>query len=79
MLVGNSVYNSTGSYTDTIQSSIGCDSIVNTFLTVNPNIIFNQFFLICEGEVISVGNSTLWLKNGLLTSLKNIFSSGMYI
>ena len=56
--IGSNNYTNAGSYTDVLISTIGCDSIVNTFLTVNPNIIYNQFFVICEGEVISVGNST---------------------
>ena len=58
IMVGNSVYNTTGSYTDTIQSSIGCDSIVHTNLTVLSNSIDTQHVDICNGESIVVGSST---------------------
>jgi hypothetical protein len=34
--IGNTPYDSTGKYTDTITSSLGCDSIVNLNLTVKP-------------------------------------------
>ncbi|MBW6484058.1 MAG: gliding motility-associated C-terminal domain-containing protein [Vicingaceae bacterium] len=52
--VGNNTYNLTGNYTDTLQSlSSGCDSIVNTNLSINspiPVIIIENDTTICENE-----------------------------
>ena len=36
-VIGNSVYTNSGNYSDTLQTSYGCDSIVNTNLTINPS------------------------------------------
>ncbi len=54
--VGNSVYNSTGIYQDTLTTVNGCDSIVNLSLTITE---FYQIPLnasICEGESYIVGS-----------------------
>lgn len=52
--VGNNTYNTTGNYTDVLQSSAtGCDSIVNTNLSINqpiPVIIIENDTTICENE-----------------------------
>lgn len=56
--VGPSVYRIQGSYTDTLQSSLGCDSIVNLNLEVLQPIITNLTELICPGERFEVGDST---------------------
>jgi len=52
--VGNNTYITTGNYTDTLQSlSSGCDSIVNTNLSINlpiPVIIIENDTTICENE-----------------------------
>ena len=53
-MVGNSVYNSTGSYTDTIQSSFGCDSIVHTDLTIYSQ--FNSIFGGIPNNTVGGGN-----------------------
>ncbi len=53
--VGSHIYNSTGTYTDTLQSYLGCDSIVTTNLTVNPApVIPDQFDTICSGDAFTV-------------------------
>ena len=57
-MVGTNTYSTTGTYTDTLNSSLGCDSIVVTNLTVNPVHTINQDFTICAGEEIMVGNNT---------------------
>lgn len=56
--VGPSVYRIQGNYTDTLQSSLGCDSIVNLNLEVLQPIITNLTELICPGERFEVGDST---------------------
>jgi gliding motility-associated-like protein len=52
--VGNNTYITTGNYTDTLQSlSSGCDSIVNTNLSINlpiPVVIIENDTAICENE-----------------------------
>lgn len=56
--VGPSVYRIQGSYTDTLMSSLGCDSIVNLDLEVLQPIITDLTALICPGERFEVGDST---------------------
>ena len=55
--IGGNNYDSTGTYIDTLLSSIGCDSIVTTNLTVNPifSIVFSD--TICSGQSVSVGTN----------------------
>ena len=55
--VGNSNYDQSGNYTDTLTAMNGCDSIVNLSLTVRA---INETFLveeICAGETYEVGAS----------------------
>lgn len=56
--VGSNVYTSSGSYSDTLVSAAGCDSIVETGLTVLPANQTTQSFTICDGESVTVGAST---------------------
>ena len=55
--IGGNNYDSTGTYIDTLLSSIGCDSIVTTNLTVNPifSIVFSD--TICSGQSVTVGTN----------------------
>ena len=55
IIVGSNVYNTTGSYTDTLVNTAGCDSIITTNLTVQTPTY--QDISICDGDSISVGNS----------------------
>ncbi|MEZ4962078.1 MAG: HYR domain-containing protein [Saprospiraceae bacterium] len=57
-MVGASVYSASGSYQDTLTSSLGCDSIVNLSLTVFPVFTTNLTESICDGESYVVGPST---------------------
>ncbi len=50
-------YNSTGSYTATLTSSSGCDSIVTLNLTVNPISYQNTIHTICAGDTYSFNGS----------------------
>ncbi len=56
--VGNSTYNQTGNFTDTLRSLAGCDSVVNLQLTVNPKKQTTLNRTICQGESVTVGNQT---------------------
>ncbi len=58
IVVGTSVYTTTGSYTDVLTTIAGCDSIVNLDLTVNPVYSENREVEICQGESYTVGTST---------------------
>ena len=55
--VGNSIYETTGNYIDTLTSLNGCDSIMYTSINVIPTVIWQQAFSICEGDSIIVGTS----------------------
>lgn len=57
--VGDSIYNTTGIYEDTLATVAGCDSIVTLGLTVlAPNIV-DTTITICQGEAFAVGDSLL--------------------
>ena len=55
IVVAGSVYNTTGLYTDSLTSSIGCDSLVFTNLVVHPNASLTNNQTICSGETYSIG------------------------
>ena len=70
-IVGNSIYNTTGIYSDTLINYFGCDSIVNTNLIVNQSYNINNNDTICNGEILTVGSSQ-YNQSGIYT---DIFSS----
>ena len=51
--------NATGSYTDTLSKSDGCDSLVTLFLTVNPTAQTPVTQSICQGESYNFFGQTL--------------------
>ena len=55
ILVNNTPYFTTGTYIDTLQNTVGCDSIITTNLTVQTTV--NQSFTICFGDSVVVGTS----------------------
>ena len=57
VVVGSSVYDTAGVYTDTLIASSGCDSIVYTNISITPPIVWSQTFLICDGDSVVVGSS----------------------
>jgi len=57
VIVGSSVYNTTGNYIDTLTAVNGCDSIVYTDVTSNFPTIWYQTYLICDGDSVAVGSS----------------------
>lgn len=57
--VGNSRYNQTGMYQDTIVTDMGCDSLVRLNLTVSNHYLVTDFDTICAGDFYLFGNDTL--------------------
>ncbi|HMT69469.1 MAG TPA: gliding motility-associated C-terminal domain-containing protein [Saprospiraceae bacterium] len=58
VIVGNSTYTLGGTYIDTLQSYLGCDSILTTVIIQKPNATHNQNIQLCQGESIIVGTNT---------------------
>ncbi|MCC7332539.1 MAG: gliding motility-associated C-terminal domain-containing protein, partial [Flavobacteriales bacterium] len=55
--LGGSYQYSAGIYTDNFTSIYGCDSTVNTTLSVVPTFVTNQAIDICQGDSIYLGGS----------------------
>ena len=58
LLIGNTYYNSAGFYTDSLQTLMGCDSLINIYLDLNP--AYNEIeeeVNICEGDSVLIGGS----------------------
>ena len=52
--VGNNTYSLAGIYTDTLVNSIGCDSIINTNITLYPTYDSTQTIYLCAGDSILI-------------------------
>ena len=57
-LEGNWQYNS-GTFVDHFTTVLGCDSTINTTLTVNPSYLFTQNSFICEGAALFFADSLI--------------------
>ncbi len=57
IVIGEAVYKSSGTFTNTLVNSFGCDSVVTLYLTVNPSQHVFLSDIICEGEIVKVGDS----------------------
>ena len=55
--VGTNTYTTSGTYTDVLSASVGCDSIVTTIVTVLNSSNSSQTIDICEGSTVTVGTS----------------------
>ena len=73
IVVGNSAYYNVGFYTDILQTIYGCDSVINTTLTILPEIINNLVMEICDGESVVIGNSTYTLSGTYTDTLTNSY------
>ena len=71
--IGSSIYSSTGSYLDVFQNVYGCDSTVNTFLTVYPHLSITQDLWLCERDTAIVGNSVYTAPGNYIDSLFSIY------
>jgi hypothetical protein len=57
LVVGVNEYAESGIYVDTVSSILtGCDSIINTTLTVNDPLTYSQDVTLCFGDSIAVGD-----------------------
>jgi len=57
-LPSGTTVNSTGTYTSTLTTAQGCDSVVTTYLTVNPVSASTVYDTICRGNNYSLPNGT---------------------
>ena len=57
LLVGSRIYDSSGIFMDTLENSVGCDSIIQTELFVRDEIVFSQSLERCANDFILVGNT----------------------
>ncbi len=56
--LGNQTFSTQGNFSVTLLSSQNCDSIVNLSLLVNPNKTNNISRIICQGDVVTIGNQS---------------------
>lgn len=70
--VGNRVYDRSGMYLDTLTSALGCDSIIQTTLTVLTPAGSNWSPEICPGEYVEVGGRQ-YQQNGFYTDTLRSF------
>ena len=54
ILIGGVFVSSAGSYTSTLTSSLGCDSILTTNLSINPITTATLSFTICQGDSVFI-------------------------
>ncbi|MBP9740271.1 MAG: gliding motility-associated C-terminal domain-containing protein [Chitinophagaceae bacterium] len=57
ILLGGTYQTNAGVYNDVLTGSLGCDSIVETTLTINPIITTPQSAAICQGDSILLGGT----------------------
>ncbi len=70
--VGNSIYNQTGAYSDNLITVDGCDSVVNSFLVVNPINTYNNYVTLCQGQSITIANNIYNSSGTYVDTLLNI-------
>ena len=69
--VGDSTYSGTGFFVTNLTNQYGCDSIITLNLTVNPVDSIELTEIVCEGDVIDVGDSTYSETGIFVTNLTN--------
>ena len=57
LVVGSSIYYLSGTYTDSLSTIYGCDSIVYTNLIVDTATNFQQSLTLCEGDSLVIGSN----------------------
>lgn len=70
--IGSSVYSATGNYTNQFVAANGCDSIVNTNLTILPKSVIAQTITECEGFVLHIGSSTYTTSGTYIDTLQKV-------
>ena len=72
-IINNNAYYLAGSYYDIFADNHGCDSVVNTILTILPVNQSNQYIEICVGDSIIVGDSIYFDAGEYVNNLSNVF------
>jgi hypothetical protein len=72
ILLAGTYQTAAGTYTDIFASAQGCDSLVHTALTINPNVSANATATICEGNTVMLGGA---LQNSAGTYMDTLISS----
>ena len=72
VVVGNNVYYNSGSYTDVLLNSSGCDSTIITNLNVQTPTY--QEITICDGDSVVVGSSVYYSSGSYVDTLISSFS-----
>ena len=76
VLVGGNFYSAAGLYIDSFPTVDGCDSIINTIISINIYTYQFDTVSICEGSVYLIGNST-YSSSG--TYIDTIQGNGVFI
>ncbi len=71
--VGSSVYFSSGLYSDTLQSTYGCDSVINLDLQFLDLINFNQEITLCGGDSLAVGGNHYTVDGTYIDTLQSAY------
>jgi gliding motility-associated-like protein len=72
IIVGDTTYKTSGSYVKKFKTTEGCDSIITTNLTVNPSPKQTQNITICEGETVTVGDTTYKTSGNYVKKYKTV-------
>jgi gliding motility-associated-like protein len=67
--VGNSEYNISGDYVDTLINGVGCDSIIFTSVNIIETVENSQTLFICPGQSVWVGSSDYMLAGDYIDTL----------
>lgn len=62
--IGDNIYDMSGGYIDTLTSTEGCDSIVNTELIIEEAVTFSQSIHLCFSETYEIGIS-IYTESGI--------------
>lgn len=57
IFLGGSYQNISGTYYDSLQTILGCDSVIATTLTVNPTFVTQQSLSICQNDSVFLNGS----------------------
>ena len=69
---GNQIWTTSGTYTDVIPNSVGCDSVITINLTINSDTSIIQTETICKGESITVGANTYSISGTYVDTLQMV-------
>ena len=73
IFLGGAFQSSAGTFTDSLQTTLGCDSIVTTNLAVNPIFSSTQNSIICQGDSVFFGGNSIGNSGTFVDSLLTIF------